>query len=519
MRRSSARRHRFASARRHRRSLHLPAPRHGPGRGGKIGAFYETKNVTIGKGSKLSHLGYAGDAEIGEYTNIGCGNITANYDGVNKHRTVIGSHVRTGSNTVFVAPVTVGDGAYSGAGAVDPQGRPGRRAGPLRGPAAQHRGLGRGQPARHRSAAWPAAAAETAAPSGPAPNPPLLRHREKRAINHERNTAHGDKKLVLASGRAHPELAEEIAKELGTELLPTLRLRLRQRRDLRALRRERARLRRLRDPVAHVADEQLAHGAADHDRCAEARLGQAHHRGRPVLPLRPAGQEGPRPRADLGPPGRRPVQDRRRRPHDGVDLHTAQIQGFFDGPVDHLLAIPLLPDYIAARSTRQRHGRLPGHRPRPRGRQWTESLGGVPLAFVHKRRDLTVPNQAVSKTVVGQIEGRTCVLIDDMIDTGGTISGAVQVLKDAGAKDVIIAATHAVFSDPAAQPPDRVRCPRGRGHQHAADPGDKRFTAADGAVDRTADRPRDPGGVRGRLGDEPVRRPAPEGIPAGGRPG
>ncbi len=88
------------------------------GETGKIGAFYETKNVTIGRGSKLSHLGYAGDAEIGEDTNIGCGNITANYDGEKKHRTVIGSGVRTGSNTVFVAPVRVGDGAYSGAGAI-----------------------------------------------------------------------------------------------------------------------------------------------------------------------------------------------------------------------------------------------------------------------------------------------------------------------------------------------------------------------------------------------------------------
>lgn len=85
---------------------------------GKIGAFYETKNVSIGARSKLSHLGYAGDAEIGEDTNIGCGNITSNYDGVNKHRTVIGSQVRTGAGTVFIAPVTVGDGAYTGAGAV-----------------------------------------------------------------------------------------------------------------------------------------------------------------------------------------------------------------------------------------------------------------------------------------------------------------------------------------------------------------------------------------------------------------
>ncbi|WP_268815207.1 bifunctional UDP-N-acetylglucosamine diphosphorylase/glucosamine-1-phosphate N-acetyltransferase GlmU [Sinomonas albida] len=88
------------------------------GADGKIGAFYETKNAQIGRGAKLSHLGYVGDAEVGEGTNIGCGNITANYDGVNKHRTVIGAHVRTASNTVFVAPVTVGDGAYTGAGAV-----------------------------------------------------------------------------------------------------------------------------------------------------------------------------------------------------------------------------------------------------------------------------------------------------------------------------------------------------------------------------------------------------------------
>ncbi|WP_102159151.1 bifunctional UDP-N-acetylglucosamine diphosphorylase/glucosamine-1-phosphate N-acetyltransferase GlmU [Zhihengliuella halotolerans] len=88
------------------------------GEAGKIGAFYETKNAKIGKGSKLSHLGYSGDSIIGEYSNIGCGNITANYDGETKHQTVIGSHVRTASNTVFVAPVTVGDGAYTGAGAI-----------------------------------------------------------------------------------------------------------------------------------------------------------------------------------------------------------------------------------------------------------------------------------------------------------------------------------------------------------------------------------------------------------------
>ncbi|MCB0817903.1 MAG: bifunctional UDP-N-acetylglucosamine diphosphorylase/glucosamine-1-phosphate N-acetyltransferase GlmU [Flavobacteriales bacterium] len=88
------------------------------GAGGKIGAYVETKNVVIGEGAKVPHLSYVGDAEIGEGTNIGAGTIFANYDGVNKHRTVIGKHARTGSNNTFIAPVTVGDGAGTGGGSV-----------------------------------------------------------------------------------------------------------------------------------------------------------------------------------------------------------------------------------------------------------------------------------------------------------------------------------------------------------------------------------------------------------------
>ena len=88
------------------------------GADGKIGAFVETKNATIGAGSKVPHLSYIGDAEVGEKSNIGAGTIVANYDGVTKHRTTVGSHVRTGSHNVFVAPVVIGDGAYSGAGTV-----------------------------------------------------------------------------------------------------------------------------------------------------------------------------------------------------------------------------------------------------------------------------------------------------------------------------------------------------------------------------------------------------------------
>ncbi len=85
---------------------------------GKIGGFVETKNAVIGEGSKVPHLSYVGDAEIGESTNIGAGTIFANYDGVNKHHTSVGSHVTSGSNVTFVAPVTVGDGAATGAGTV-----------------------------------------------------------------------------------------------------------------------------------------------------------------------------------------------------------------------------------------------------------------------------------------------------------------------------------------------------------------------------------------------------------------
>ncbi|MEO6828071.1 MAG: bifunctional UDP-N-acetylglucosamine diphosphorylase/glucosamine-1-phosphate N-acetyltransferase GlmU [Microbacteriaceae bacterium] len=88
------------------------------GADGKIGAFVETKNATIGTGSKVPHLSYVGDATVGEYSNIGAATIFANYDGVDKHHSDVGSHVRTGSHNVFVAPVRIGNGAYTGAGTV-----------------------------------------------------------------------------------------------------------------------------------------------------------------------------------------------------------------------------------------------------------------------------------------------------------------------------------------------------------------------------------------------------------------
>ena len=88
------------------------------GEHGKLGGFVEIKKATIGYGSKVPHLTYVGDATIGEHSNIGASSVFVNYDGVHKHHTTIGSHVRTGSDTMFIAPVSVGDGAYSGAGTV-----------------------------------------------------------------------------------------------------------------------------------------------------------------------------------------------------------------------------------------------------------------------------------------------------------------------------------------------------------------------------------------------------------------
>jgi ribose-phosphate pyrophosphokinase len=135
-----------------------------------------------------------------------------------------------------------------------------------------------------------------------------------------------------------------------------------------------------------------------------------------------------------------------------VDLHTDQIQGFFDGPVDHMRAQKLLTGYIAENYSGHDMVVVSPDSGRVRvAEKWADSLGGVPLAFIHKTRDPLVPNQVVSNRVVGDVKGKTCILTDDMIDTGGTIAGAVNLLKKDGAGDVIIAATHGVLSDPAAQ--------------------------------------------------------------------
>ena len=133
-----------------------------------------------------------------------------------------------------------------------------------------------------------------------------------------------------------------------------------------------------------------------------------------------------------------------------VDLHTSQIQGFFDGPVDHLFALPLLAHYVRGRvDVGQADRRLAGRRPGTRGRALDRRARRLP-AGVHPQEPRPAgPQRGRRQPVVGDVEGRICVLVDDMIDTGGTIVKAAEALFDNGAADVIIAATHAVFSGPA----------------------------------------------------------------------
>ena len=129
-----------------------------------------------------------------------------------------------------------------------------------------------------------------------------------------------------------------------------------------------------------------------------------------------------------------------------VDLHTAQIQGFFDGPVDHLFALPILASYIEDRVDISQVTVVAPDAGRVRVcERWTDRLGS-PLAIIHKRRDPDVAHRVAVLEVVGDVAGRTCIVVDDMIDTGSTISKAAEALFAQGAAQVIVAATHGVLS-------------------------------------------------------------------------
>jgi len=262
----------------------------------------------------------------------------------------------------------------------------------------------------------------------------------------------GEKRLVLVSGRAHTDLAANVAAALNIELVPTTaydfangEIYTRFGESVRGS--DAFVLQSHASPINQWIMEQLL--MVDALKRASAKTitvvapfyGYARqdkkHRGREPISARLL--------ADLF---KTAGADRIM----SVDLHTAQIQGFFDGPVDHLWAMPTLIDYVRTRVDTSNVTVVSPDAGRIRvAEQWANKLGGGPLAFVHKSRDIRSPNKTVANRVVGDVEGRSCVLVDDLIDTGGTIAGAVRVVLEAGAKDVIVAATHGVLSEPAVE--------------------------------------------------------------------
>ena len=265
-------------------------------------------------------------------------------------------------------------------------------------------------------------------------------------------TSRGEKRLVLISGRAHPALASAVADELGTELVPTTaydfangEIYVRFGESVRGA--DAFVLQSHCSPINQWMMEQLL--MVDALKRASAKTITV------VAPFYPYARQDKKHR------GREPISARlmadlfRTAGADrimSVDLHAAQTQGFFNGPVDHLWAQPILVEYVRTRVDTSNVTVVSPDAGRIRvAEQWAAKLGGGPLAFVHKTRDIRSPNKAVANRVVGDVEGKSCVIVDDLIDTAGTITGAVRVVLEAGAKDVIVAATHGVLSDPAVE--------------------------------------------------------------------
>jgi len=258
-----------------------------------------------------------------------------------------------------------------------------------------------------------------------------------------------EKRLVLLSGRSHPELAESVADELGIDLSPTLaydfangEIFIRFRESVRGT--DAFVLQSHTQPINKWIMEQLI--------MIDALKRASAKRITVIVPFYGYARQDKKHR------GREPVSARLMADLFTtagadrlmtVDLHTSQIQGFFDGPVDHLFALPLLADHVASRVATDEITVVSPDAGRVRvAERWTDVLG-APLAIIHKRRDPDVPNQVRVFEVVGDVKDRVCVVVDDMIDTGGTIVKAAETLFDNGAKDVIVAATHGILSEPA----------------------------------------------------------------------
>ena len=264
-------------------------------------------------------------------------------------------------------------------------------------------------------------------------------------------TTANKKNLVLISGRAHPALAGSVAQELGCDLTET-DARTFANGEIYARYGESVRgcdafvIQAHSHPINEWLMEQLI--------MVDALKRASAKRITVVAPFYPYARQDKKGR------GREPISARliadmfKAAGADrimSVDLHAAQIQGFFDGPVDHLFAMPVLLEHFKQKLNLDDVTVVSPDMGRVRVADiWSDKLG-APLAIIHKRRDPRVPNQVSVHEIVGDVKDRVCVLVDDLIDTGRTIGKAAEALKKSGAKGVVVAATHAVFSDPAVE--------------------------------------------------------------------
>jgi ribose-phosphate pyrophosphokinase len=257
------------------------------------------------------------------------------------------------------------------------------------------------------------------------------------------------KHLMLFSGRAHPDLADEIAELMDVELVPTRAITyanseiyVRFEESVRGC--DAFVIQSHTAPVNEWTMEQLI--------MVDALKRASAKRITVVAPFYPYARQDKKHR------GREPISARliadlfRTAGANrlmSVDLHAAQIQGFFDGPVDHLWALPVLSDYLVTKYDTSEMTVVSPDAGRVRlADMWTDRLNSS-LAIIHKRRDPDMANTVAIHEVVGEVEGRVCLLVDDMIDTAGTICQAAEALKTRGARAVIAAATHPVLSGPA----------------------------------------------------------------------
>jgi len=259
-----------------------------------------------------------------------------------------------------------------------------------------------------------------------------------------------EKTLMVFSGRANPQLAEEVAYQLGTNLVPTSAFEFANSETY--VRYEES----VRGSDAFVIQSHTApvnEWIMEHLLMVDALKRASAKRITVVMPYYGYSRQDKKHR------GREPISARliadlfKTAGADrlmSVDLHADQIQGYFDGPVDHLVALPILSKYVRKKYGKEQLAVVSPDAGRIKvAEQWSKRLGDAPLAFIHKTRDITRPNEVVANRVVGEVRGRTCILVDDMIDTAGTITKAADALLAAGATDVIIAATHAILSGPA----------------------------------------------------------------------